>query len=106
MLALSASWHAAGQEAAGIIGQVTDSSGGGLPGVPHPPPSPPLQLHQVTGVTDAHGEYRLTPLPIGTYSIDYALSGFRTIRRAEVRLTVGFVAKIDAVMEVGELEET
>ena len=106
MLVLSASWHAAGQEAAGIIGQVTDSSGAVLPGVTVTATSPALQLQQVTGVTDDHGEYRLTPLPIGTYSIDYSLSGFRTIRRAEVRLTVGFVAKIDAVMEVGALEET
>jgi hypothetical protein len=57
-------------------------------------------------VTDERGEYRLTPLPIGTYAVTYELSGFVTNRREEIRLTVGFTARLDVVMGVGTVQET
>ena len=57
-------------------------------------------------VTDAQGEYRLTPLPIGTYTVAYALSGFQTVRREAIRLTAGFTARVDIPLKVGQLEET
>ncbi len=89
-----------------IIGQVRDESGAVLPGVTVTATSPALQVREMTSVTDVRGEYRLTPLPIGTYSVAYELTGFQSIRQADVRLTVGFVAKLDLVMKVGSLEET
>ena len=96
----------AGQETASIIGQVKDESGALLPGVTVIGKSPSLQVREVTAVTDAQGEYRLTPLPIGTYEVNYELTGFATIRREELRLTAGFVARVDVVMKVGSLEES
>ena len=56
---------------AGIIGQVVDESGAALPGVTVTAKSPALQVPEVTAVTDGRGEYRLTPLPIGTYEVTY-----------------------------------
>jgi hypothetical protein len=97
---------ASAQQAAGIIGQVTDESGAVLPGVAVTATSPALQVPSVTGVTDERGEYRLTPLPIGTYTIEYTLSGFQTVRREGVRLTVGFTARLDEALKVGALAET
>src|SRR4051794_38877864 len=94
------------QEEAGILGQVTDESGGTLPGVTVTVSSPSLQVQQVTAVTNERGEYRMVPLPIGTYMVNYTLAGFQTIRREDVRITVGFVAKVDIVMKVGALSET
>ena len=67
--------------AATIIGQVTDGSGGVLPGVTVTAASPALQVPAVTSVSDERGEYRLTPLPIGTYTVAYELTGFQTSRR-------------------------
>jgi hypothetical protein len=96
----------AGQETSSIIGQVKDESGAVLPGVTVTATSPALQVSSVAGVSDERGEYRLTPLPIGLYSIEYALSGFQTIRREEIRLTVGFTAKVDVTLKVGALAET
>jgi len=89
-----------------IIGQVTDEQGGVLPGVTVTATGPALQVPNVTAVTDERGEYRLTPLPIGTYVVEYALSGFQTVRREGIRLTAGFTAKIDITLSVGGLEET
>lgn len=61
-----ASAAAQGGTSATIIGQVTDDSGAVLPGVTVAATSPALQVPQLTTVTDDRGEYRLTPLPIGT----------------------------------------
>ena len=53
------------------------------------------------------GDYRITPLPIGTYTVEYTLSGFQTVRREGIRLTVGFSARIDiAARRSGRSQET
>jgi len=57
-----------------ISGQVKDESGGVLPGVTVSARSTALQVPEVTTVSDAQGEYRLTPLPIGTYIVAFVLS--------------------------------
>ena len=91
---------------ASIIGQAKDESGAVLPGVTVTATSPALQVPQVTDVTNERGEYRLTPLPIGSYAVEYTLAGFQTMRRTEVRLTAGFIAKVDVTLKVGALAET
>ena len=60
----------------------------------------------MTEVTGIQGEYRLIPLPIGVYTIDYTLSGFQTFRHDGVRLSTGVQARLDVVMKVGALAET
>jgi carboxypeptidase family protein len=91
---------------ASIIGRVTDESGAVLPGVTVTTTSPALQVPQLVTVTDEQGEYRLTPLPIGRYAVEYSLQGFQTLRQENVQLTVGFVAKLDKVMGVATIAET
>src|SRR5207244_7693669 len=97
--------HAAGQAqtTASIVGRVTDESGGILPGVTVTATGPALQVPQVVAVTDAQGDYRLTPLPIGTYEATYTLTGFQTVKRDGLRLTGGFVARVDVVLKVGAI---
>jgi Carboxypeptidase regulatory-like domain len=98
---------AAGQQnAASIVGQVKDESGAVLPGVVVTAKSPALQVAEVNGVTDERGEYRLSPLPVGTYLVEYSLSGFQGVRREGVVLTLGFTAKLDEILKVGSLEES
>jgi len=99
----------AGQGAANpasIIGVVTDNTGAVLPGVTVTATSPALQVPSVTGVSDERGEYRLSPLPIGTYTVLFELAGFQNVRREGVRLTVAFTARVDSEMSVGALTET
>ena len=97
----------AGQaQEASIIGQVTDASGAVLPGVTVMATSPALQVPQVTDVTNERGEYRLTPLPIGTYAVQYELQGFGALRRQDIRLTAGFTARVDVALNVGALAES
>ena len=89
-----------------IVGQVSDESGGILPGVTVVAMSPALQVERVTTVTDERGEYRLTPVPIGTYTVEYQLSGFQAVRRDGVRIAIDFTARLDISLKVGSLEET
>jgi hypothetical protein len=98
--------RARAQQDAGIVGQVTDESGAALPGVTVTATSPALQVGTVTAVTDTRGDYRLMPLPIGTYAVTYTLSGFSSVRREELRLTVGFTATVDVALKVGAIEES
>lgn len=109
MSLLACADHAAAGQAqttGSVVGRVTDESGGILPGVTVTAASPALQIPQVTDVTDGQGDYRLTPLPIGTYEVAYTLPGFQTVRRDSLRLTGGFVARVDVVLKVGAIEES
>jgi hypothetical protein len=103
-----ASSPAAGQGTAtqAITGQVRDDSGAVLPGVTVTAVSPALQIPQVTTITNELGEYRLAPLPIGTYQMTFELAGFGTARREDVRLTSGFVARVDIVLGINTVAET
>ena len=96
----------AGQETnAGVIGTVTDQSQGVMPGVTVTVTSSALQGSRDT-VTDEQGRYRVSPLPVGSYTMVFTLSGFRTLRREDVRLTAGLTARIDIALTIGGLEET
>ena len=94
------------QQEAGILGQVTDDTGAVLPGVTVTATSPALQVPQVIDVTNERGEYRLSPLPIGTYVVEYTLPGFQTARQEQLRLTIGFQARVDVSLKLGTLTES
>jgi outer membrane receptor protein involved in Fe transport len=79
----------------GIVGQVTDESGAAVPGAT-------VTVKNVnTGatrdaVTNEEGLYRFASMPIGTYSITVAKSGFGTsvIERVEVNVSVDSTANV------------
>ena len=102
----SATSVAGGQSEARIMGQVTLYIGAVLPGVTVTVSGPALQVGQLTSVTNEVGEYRLTPLPIGTYELTFTLQGIQSVKRDAIRLVAGFVARIDATMSLGNVSET
>ena len=77
-----------------------------MPGVTVTVTGPALQVPQVIVVTDAQGQYRITPLPVGNFTVTYELQGFQTIKQEGVRLQVGFVATLDQVLRPGAITET
>ncbi|MBI1875602.1 MAG: TonB-dependent receptor [Acidobacteria bacterium] len=89
-----------------IHGVVRDGTGGALPGVTVTLASPALQVRQIVVVTEGDGGYRIGDLPAGTYRLTFELSGFSTFIREELRLTIGFTARVDVTMGVGTLEES
>jgi hypothetical protein len=89
-----------------INGTVRDNSGGAMPGVTVTITSPSLQVPQLETVSGSDGSYRFVDLPAGTYKAKFDLPGFKPYVREDLRLTVGFVARVDVAMEVGGIEET
>lgn len=77
-----------------------------LPGVTVTAISPALQVPQVTAVTNELGEYRLAPLPIGTYEVAFEIGGFQPIRRQNIQLTVGFTARLDVQLGLSTVTES
>ena len=57
-------------------------------------------------MTNERGEYRLSPLPPGMYTITFELSGFQNVKRDGLRLTLGFTATVDQAMGLGTVQET
>ena len=87
-----------------LEGVVTDASNAPLPGVTVTAANTATGLTR-TDVTNAKGEYTITPLPVGPYRVRFELSGFKT---AEVTatLTVGQVARVDMKMQLGGVSQT
>ena len=95
---------AAFAQEATIIGKITDSTGGVLPGVTV------TALHEATGtqfvgVTDTLGVYRI-PVRIGDFRITAELPGFATIMRTGVTLLVGQTATLDLQMSPSTVQES
>lgn len=88
-----------------IAGTVRDDQGGAMPGVTVEATSPAL-IGVRTTVSDERGQYRITNLPVGTYSVAFALSGFQRQQRENVVLTSGFTANVSPTLGVGSIEET
>ncbi|MBI4520274.1 MAG: carboxypeptidase regulatory-like domain-containing protein, partial [Gemmatimonadetes bacterium] len=89
-----------------ITGVVRDSSGAVLPGVTVEAESPAIIERVRTAVTDGTGQYRITELRPGAYSVTFTLAGFNTFKREGVQITGSFNATIDAELRVGALAET
>ena len=89
-----------------IVGQVTDNTGGVLPGVTVEASSPVLIEGSRVTITDSQGRYGIVDLRPGTYEVAFTLSGFSTVVRDELALPANFAMTIDVEMLVGALEET
>ncbi len=90
---------------ASIVGLVTDSSGGAIPGATVTVTNTAtLVVRTVT--TNEVGAYNLTPLIPGTYEVKAGSSGFKTDVHSNVILQTGAVMKVDFKLEVGAVTET
>ena len=104
-LMLMSSTAAFGQTS-GVAGQVTDNTGGVLPGVTVEAASPVLTEGSRVAVTDGQGRYSIVGMRPGIYTVTYSLAGFSTVIREEIDLPSAFTATIDVELAVGTLEET
>jgi hypothetical protein len=91
---------------ASLSGLVRDSSGAVLPGVTVEASSPVLIEKVRSAVTDSAGRYQIVDLRPGTYSVNFALPGFRTIVRDGVTLSGTQVTTVNAELTVGGVQET
>ena len=88
-----------------IQGRVTDAQGAVLPGVTVTASSPSL-LGVQTSVSSETGNYRFPAVPPGTYTLTYELSGFNTLKREGVQISLGFTANVNVELALATLQET
>src|ERR671913_1096916 len=93
------------QATAELNGRVADESGAVLPGVTVTATQTDTGFTR-TAVTDGSGVYTMPNLPTGPYRLEVSLQGFRTYVQTGIVLQVAGAPTINAVLAVGNLEET
>src|SRR6476661_2577856 len=90
---------AASAQTSAIAGIVKDTSGAVLPGVTVEAASPALIEKVRSAVSDGAGQYKITALRPGTYTVTFTLPSFSVVKRENVELTSDFTATITADMK-------
>src|SRR6516225_9289625 len=104
-LIVSGRLNAQGSTSASILGTVTDPSGAVVAGAS-------IQVRNVaTGQTqqaptNAEGRYTIADLAIGSYEAQAVASGFQTVIRKGITLTVGSQTVVDFSLVVGQTQQT
>jgi hypothetical protein len=88
-----------------IFGRVSDASGAVLPGATVMVEGPGL-LQPLSAVTSETGSYQFPRLAVGVYTLRFELTGFKTVVRQDVRVSLGFNLRVDVQVEVATVEET
>jgi hypothetical protein len=89
-----------------LAGTVQDGTGAVLPGVTVEASSPALIERVRSTTTDSSGQYRITELRPGTYTLSFTLPGFSVVQRENVAVSGLAVITINAEMRVGGVQET
>ena len=105
LLALVAAPAAWAQSTASISGVVSDAAGGVVPG------ANVVVKNDSTGqayesISDREGNYQVTALGAGSYTVTASLAGFKTAVAKGVRIAPGQPVTIPLTLEIGSLSET
>ncbi len=84
---------------------MTDPSGAAISGAKVSALSLDTGLKRETQ-TNAAGLYNLVRLPVGNYDLTVESTGFRSSKRAGIRLAVGALTTLDVKMELGSTQES
>lgn len=87
-------------QAGRIVGQVFDPQHAAVPGATITVTNSATSLSE-TVKADASGNYVVTPLDPGTYSVSASAQGFATMVRNGIELTVGKAAEVDLSLHIG-----
>lgn len=93
------------QNTADVVGTVTDSTGGVLPGATVTITNVGTNISQ-TATTNGAGDYVFNLLQVGTYNIKVEAKSFKTFSAPNITLAAGDRARVDAAMQVGDVAQT
>src|SRR5713226_9284770 len=88
-----------------IYGRVTDANGGTIAGAQVDVTNTDTNLSR-TAQTNAEGEYRIEFLPVGNYRVEIATQAFKRFARGGIVLEVNVPARVDAVLQLGDISQT
>jgi hypothetical protein len=89
-----------GQDRASILGTITDPTGALVSGARVELKSPTTGLHRSL-LTGASGIYEFDSLPVGSYQVSIAQTGFRPVTVNEITLQYSEIRTVDAQLAVG-----
>ena len=89
--------------ASSITGNVTDSSGGVIPGATVV--ATDASSVKYTTVTNAQGAFSIPALSAGTYKVTITLQGFKTVNVENVRVVSNSPAAVNVKLELGQISE-
>ncbi len=88
-----------------IYGRVTDANGGTIAGAQVDVTNTDTNLSR-TAQTNVEGEYRIEFLPVGNYRVEIATQAFKRFARGGIVLEVNVPARVDAVLQLGDISQT
>jgi hypothetical protein len=103
LLALSVTW--AQTTTGSIVGTVTDTSGASVANATVTITNVDTGITNKT-ITTASGDYVVTPLPVGHYSVTVEAAGFKKSVNGGITLNVQDRIGVNVVLEVGQITET
>jgi hypothetical protein len=87
-----------------ISGLVTDPSGAVVAGALVTATNTQTGI-KTSGTTDSKGFYSFPSLPIGTYDVEIAQTGFKTFRKTGLSIDANSELRVDATLQVGAISE-
>lgn len=105
LILLMAAFATAQSDRGTLTGRVTDPSGAVVPnvGVTATHVDTKVVSH---GVTSDLGSYTIPNLPIGTYTIEFKVSNFKTYVQEHVTISLGQIVKLDVALALGATTES
>src|SRR5438067_11084683 len=88
-----------------IVGTVTDPGGAVVPSAQVTARNADTGLTRTVSSND-EGSYRIEFLPVGKYSVEVALAGFKKALVSDIVLQVNDTARVDISLTVGQVSET
>lgn len=88
-----------------VLGTVTDPTGAVISGATVTVRNVGTGITR-TATTDAGGRYRLPELALGNYEVTTNATGFQSMVRSGITLTVGQVATVDFSLQIGSVNES
>ena len=95
---------AAQVESAKVVGTIRDASGAAVTGAKVRVTNVGTNVSRTT-LTDSSGDYVVTELPPGTYTLTGEHEGFKRTEQAPFKLDVNQVLRVDLALTVGSLKE-
>ena len=103
---LGGSLSAYGQVESGrFVGRITDAQGASVAHAIVKATNTGTNIVQ-SAITDSSGDFVITPVAAGTYSLNVTATGFQTINASNIEVQVGQIVREDLEMKVGEATTT
>ena len=106
VLFLGAALSTNGQVESGrFVGRITDVQGASVPHAIVKATNTGTNIVQ-SAVTDSSGDFVITPVSAGVYSLSVTATGFQTINASNIEVQVGQIVREDLELKVGEATTT